>query len=1132
MLTQRFTLLFKHDQTYKRTLVFNRALSLINIHLVFIFLMVSVQASAGFFTSPSRMLLDLNRKVHVQHRDALLDLQTGLSCLLSFRGLSANECDYDSPYLLQPDVSGGVIFTDTHSSIQTPLGRLGECYGCDAEMPAPIVPKRLVNLALNTVVSQSSIDWGGNPSRAIDGNTDGRWVNGSVTHTAYEHEPFWQIDLGQLSAIDSIKIYPRTDCCQERLQKFSVLVSNLPFEGRSLTAAMKSDAVMKEFEAEILRKPKTISINRDGRYVRIQLHGKEALSLAEVEVLGNPQPEHHETHEVSKYNVALGKSAYQSSEAYGGKASRAIDGNTDGNWSQGSVIHTGHEEQPYWEIDLRAVYDVTRIELYPRTDCCQERTQNIHVFVSNHPFNGKSVEQAKNTSDVFTVHRKKAITQATQLPVNRTGRYIRIQLEANDPTYLSLAEVRVMSPQLTAQTALDEQQKARADEIDELVDKGLLFDCAYLTPQSLGSDPFMASPRRLGSRADVTEEYCGFPNDSNETELSDFSAESDSGDEFVHVRGVNSNTSTAVPPLTPVGAFDMLDNTALSAMIDPNGMNYLGLSSQSEHSELQTSFSFSNALGEHEHINNGDEVTVVYGTEQQLLEVLSSYQRDRELDLTTVVNRPPLIFFLHTGQGGNQHWSTVFLYWDGTRFVYQYADSLQILGRGQLPASLQQAFNDLKASQIHFDGFQQGHEIIDCNNCLIYAVIHARMMLHSAQSAHLTDKVVRRVVMLTRLRLMSVTRQLFESFSERPELLDFNAGNPSYPEPLSLTNTAGYNHVVSRLESFIKYQTSRSLESQAPWDQVLSAKVGADFAEFLSIHWDLRPSKFADSFCGANRLCLLIYQNFPPPGIEQLQQVFSGVTGASTVFFAGTNNHYIPPWLLHFGIPGVYGPACADCFSATCSLLSMCWDEFAFEDTGNALCELAKKFVSCSLKALKFKHNIMAVITRMYYLMMAMDYMLNSQKTITEQYSQQDIDQAIMLAVTGHVFLTFHNIYKAHSAYSDRCTDPEGVGPMLQRCDLKMIQASAVSAGAHLFMGLSLAHSYYSPVGSKITIMNAFRNTVAGDAGYVLILASYVKGVVEREHTVVKVFRLLMRLLKNTVEENPPQQPREHEEVR
>ena len=104
MQTQRFTLLFKHDQIGRFALVFNRARSFTNILLVFIFLMLSVQASAGFFTSSSRMLVDFHRKVHIQHRDALLDLQTSLGCLLSFRGLSANECDYDSPYLLRPEL--------------------------------------------------------------------------------------------------------------------------------------------------------------------------------------------------------------------------------------------------------------------------------------------------------------------------------------------------------------------------------------------------------------------------------------------------------------------------------------------------------------------------------------------------------------------------------------------------------------------------------------------------------------------------------------------------------------------------------------------------------------------------------------------------------------------------------------------------------------------------------------------------------------------------------------------------------------------------------------------------------------------------------------------------------------------
>ena len=50
-----------------------------------------------------------------------------------------------------------------------------------------------------------------------------------------------------------------------------------------------------------------------------------------------------------------------------------------------------------------------------------------------------------------------------------------------------------------------------------------------------------------------------------------------------------------MPSLTPIEAFDMLDNTALLAMINPSGMNYLGLTgagSSGDMIELQTVFDF------------------------------------------------------------------------------------------------------------------------------------------------------------------------------------------------------------------------------------------------------------------------------------------------------------------------------------------------------------------------------------------------------------------------------------------------------------------------------------------------------------------------------------------------------------
>ena len=44
-------------------------------------------------------------------------------------------------------------------------------------------------------------------------------------------------------------------------------------------------------------------------------------------------------------NLARGKTAAQSSLAYGGAASLAVDGNTDGDFMKGSVSHTGSDRE-------------------------------------------------------------------------------------------------------------------------------------------------------------------------------------------------------------------------------------------------------------------------------------------------------------------------------------------------------------------------------------------------------------------------------------------------------------------------------------------------------------------------------------------------------------------------------------------------------------------------------------------------------------------------------------------------------------------------------------------------------------------------------------------------------------------
>ncbi|CAB5498682.1 hypothetical protein AZO1586I_373, partial [Bathymodiolus thermophilus thioautotrophic gill symbiont] len=139
------------------------------------------------------------------------------------------------------------------------------------------------NLALGKPATQSSIY----PHRihavagyAVDGNTDGEFLNGSTTHTKKEQGNWWQVDLGSKKNINQIIIYNRTDCCANRLSNYQVSISD--------KADFSTHTYQQDFHVAPNPK-KTIKLDasgKQGRYVRIQLLDKNYLSLAEVQVIG------------------------------------------------------------------------------------------------------------------------------------------------------------------------------------------------------------------------------------------------------------------------------------------------------------------------------------------------------------------------------------------------------------------------------------------------------------------------------------------------------------------------------------------------------------------------------------------------------------------------------------------------------------------------------------------------------------------------------------------------------------------------------------------------------------------------------------------------------------------------------
>jgi alpha-L-fucosidase 2 len=142
-------------------------------------------------------------------------------------------------------------------------------------------------------------------------------------------------------------------------------------------------------------------------------------------------------------NLALNKTATQSSTDFGGLPARGVDGNTDGVMANNSVTHTGNQNRPWWQVDLGSVSTISTIEVWNRTDaCCANRLTDFYVFVSDVPFTSTDLTATINQSGVTNYHITTQAGTPTTLSIGRTGRYVRVQLAGFN--ILSLAELKVM----------------------------------------------------------------------------------------------------------------------------------------------------------------------------------------------------------------------------------------------------------------------------------------------------------------------------------------------------------------------------------------------------------------------------------------------------------------------------------------------------------------------------------------------------------------------------------------------------------------------------------------------------------------------------------------------------------------
>lgn len=211
------------------------------------------------------------------------------------------------------------------------------------------------------------------------------------THTQAQTDPWWTVDLGSTQSIDQLRLWARTDCCQNRMAGFEVYVNDLatysPTDSRFVPCPNPFTGI-----AQVVTLDVSQSFCNRGRYVHVALRGpNRIIHLCEVEVFQRRQWQWRALSNV--FEASRGALVTQSTEercCAGGEASRAVDGVISNNYNTQPYTcthtqgNTGNSAIPTWlMVDLGDVFDVQYMDIWPRTDCCSWRNRRWEIYIGN-----------------------------------------------------------------------------------------------------------------------------------------------------------------------------------------------------------------------------------------------------------------------------------------------------------------------------------------------------------------------------------------------------------------------------------------------------------------------------------------------------------------------------------------------------------------------------------------------------------------------------------------------------------------------------------------------------------------------------------------------------------------------------
>ena len=252
------------------------------------------------------------------------------------------------------------------------------------------------NIALNKSTKQSSTKDNENPSRAVDGDTAGK-IN---TQTLKEEEPWWEVDLGASYEISDIKIFNRDDY-RDRLSNYHIFISNTPFKSTTVSGTQKQSGVHDLYQKNYPDRTKNISVNKTGRYIRVQLEDKQILHMSEVEVYGELAGQSNQvttvesksvdtqtsnsttfkTGQTVKVNTGDGSKLNVRSSANGTAVGKQADGSV-GKITSGPTDKAGYT---WWKVNFDSGSDGWAVEKYLKKHTVSATTASTPVTTTSKP---------------------------------------------------------------------------------------------------------------------------------------------------------------------------------------------------------------------------------------------------------------------------------------------------------------------------------------------------------------------------------------------------------------------------------------------------------------------------------------------------------------------------------------------------------------------------------------------------------------------------------------------------------------------------------------------------------------------------------------------------------------------------